>query len=253
VRVAPGSRALAHPRDAVVDHGPRRAPRCGRPYPRPSSRAASPASPWASRPLSRNSSRSSRGRVGAGAVGSEEPRANPLSIRRSAGARRRPSERRRRAHCARWGIRARSRGRFEQLVAAHGRARRRDRGAARGARPDPPFCASPRRRHRPRACPESRLDFADVRWHFLREGGSAANKRIGKSYAVTRERSLLRSNNIGTKMALYSRQNRLCSGPGIFMCRFAKLRQVDWRRRGSPSDEASAPGGSRNGSTEMRS
>ena len=28
---------------------------------------------------------------------------------------------------------------------------------------------------------------------------------------------------------------------------------VDWRRRGSPFAEASAPGGSRNGSTEMRS
>jgi len=33
----------------------------------------------------------------------------------------------------------------------------------------------------------------------------------------------------------------------------ANLRQVDWRRRGNPFAEASAPGGSRNGSTEMRS
>src|SRR5437868_4208211 len=33
--------------------------------------------------------------------------------------------------------------------------------------------------------------------------------------------------------------------------RFANLRQVDWRRRGSPFAEDSAPGGSRNGSTEM--
>jgi len=31
------------------------------------------------------------------------------------------------------------------------------------------------------------------------------------------------------------------------------VRQVDWRRRGSPFAEASDPGGSRNGSTEMRS
>ncbi|MBV9778350.1 MAG: hypothetical protein JOY62_00130 [Acidobacteriaceae bacterium] len=30
-------------------------------------------------------------------------------------------------------------------------------------------------------------------------------------------------------------------------------RQVDWRRRENPFAEASAPGGSRNGSTEMRS
>jgi len=36
-------------------------------------------------------------------------------------------------------------------------------------------------------------------------------------------------------------------------CRFAYLRQVDWRPRGSPFAEASAPGGSRNGSTEMLS
>ena len=51
---------------------------------------------------------------------------------------------------------------------------------------------------------------------------------------------------------------RACRDPGyisygIFMCRFANLRQVDWRRQGSPFAEASAPGGSRNGSTEMRS
>ena len=45
----------------------------------------------------------------------------------------------------------------------------------------------------------------------------------------------------------------LWSRTGTFMCRFANLRQVDWRRRGSPFAEASAPGGSRNGSTEMRS
>ena len=46
--------------------------------------------------------------------------------------------------------------------------------------------------------------------------------------------------------------NRKQSGPGMFICRFAKLRQVDWLREG-PFAEASAPGGSRNGSTEMRS
>src|SRR5215472_8327902 len=33
----------------------------------------------------------------------------------------------------------------------------------------------------------------------------------------------------------------------------ANLRQMDWRRRGNPFAEASAPGGSRKGSTEMRS
>jgi hypothetical protein len=38
-----------------------------------------------------------------------------------------------------------------------------------------------------------------------------------------------------------------------FMCCLANLRQVDWRPRGSPFAEASEPGGSRNGSTEMRS
>jgi len=40
---------------------------------------------------------------------------------------------------------------------------------------------------------------------------------------------------------------------GIFMCLLANLRQVDCRRRVSPFAEASDPGGSRNGSTEMRS
>jgi len=40
---------------------------------------------------------------------------------------------------------------------------------------------------------------------------------------------------------------------GIFLRRLANLRQVDWRRRGEPFAEASEPGGSRNGSTEMRS
>ena len=40
---------------------------------------------------------------------------------------------------------------------------------------------------------------------------------------------------------------------GMFTCRLADLRQVDWRGRVSSFAEASAPGGSRNGSTEMRS
>src|SRR5258708_1930094 len=39
----------------------------------------------------------------------------------------------------------------------------------------------------------------------------------------------------------------------IFLRRLANLRQVDWGRGGSPFAEASEPGGSRNGSTEMRS
>ncbi len=39
----------------------------------------------------------------------------------------------------------------------------------------------------------------------------------------------------------------------MFMCRFASVRQIDWVGEGSPFAEDSAPGGSRNGSTEMRS
>jgi hypothetical protein len=38
-----------------------------------------------------------------------------------------------------------------------------------------------------------------------------------------------------------------------FSCCLTNLRQVDWRRRGSPFAEDSEPSGSRNGSTEMRS
>ena len=47
-----------------------------------------------------------------------------------------------------------------------------------------------------------------------------------------------------------TRTDRPCSGPEFFVC---QRRQLDSRRRGNPLAEASAPGGSRNGSTGMRS
>jgi len=45
--------------------------------------------------------------------------------------------------------------------------------------PPPSLNVSPRRERR-----ESGLEFAGVRWYFLREDGAAAGRRIGKSYGV---------------------------------------------------------------------
>jgi hypothetical protein len=56
-----------------------------------------------------------------------------------------------------------------------------------GMAPPRSLNVSPRRERR-----ESGLEFADVRWYFLREAGSAAGRRIGKPYAVKEDLFLWR-------------------------------------------------------------
>jgi hypothetical protein len=93
------------------------------------------------------------------------------------------------------------------------------------------------------------------------QGGSRMRRRArtvlcgGRPAMVVPTATRIRSGALGGAasgvQSLY--EWRVTRPGGIFMCCPANLRQVDWRRRGSPFAEASEPGGSRNGSTEMRS
>src|SRR5260370_34847601 len=87
---------------------------------------------------------------------------------------------------------------------------------------------------------------------FPRELLNAYERGLGEQHGGTSERSGL-GRTKAERTAPESARNSSLLGPGVFMCCLANLRQVDWRRRGGPFAEASEPGGSRNGSTEMRS